>query len=274
MSHDHPNLSPVEKRALLERLLKEKLRPEPRVPLTAGQRRLWELQSLEDRNPVHNISLAYQLRGPLDVVAFEQALREIVKRHESLRTTIAVECGKPVQVIRPDGLIPLIQSGERSGSQADWIRHVEEQARGDASTPFDLSQGPLARFRLLSRSGDEHAFLITTHHIITDRWSLGILIQELGMLYTALTAEKRPLNTTLAPRYTDFGRWQEDWFAKGNLETQIEFWKASFDGPVRELILPADRQPSSASMSAGLRFQFRVSPEWHEDNVKAFVHWV
>ena len=271
MNHNHPDLSPIEKRALLERLLQEKLRQDRRLGLTAGQHRLWQLQSLEEHNPVHNLSLAYHLRGPLNVEAFEQALAEIVKRHESLRTTIAIDGGEPVGVIRPEGVVPLIRIEKRTASGADWMRLVDEQARSDASTPFDLSQGPLARFRLLSRSENEHAFLITTHHIITDRWSLGILVQELGVLYTAIALGKEPPNEALTPQYSSFGQWQEEWLAKGDLDVQLGAWRKRFRGPIAELVLPSDRQPSSAPTSTGLRRAFSVNSELAAEITKLAV---
>ena len=151
-----------------------------------------------------------------------------------------------------------------AASEADWARHVEEQARVDASTPFDLSRGPLARFRLLSRCEDEHAFLITTHHIITDRWSLGILVQELGVFYTAIALGGEPLGEAPPRQYSDFRRWQEDWVAGGNLEPQREFWRENLRGPVAELSLPIDRQPSPTPSSTGRRRGFMVSPDQAE----------
>ncbi len=270
--HEHPKLSVVEKRALLERLLQEKLRHDRRVPLTSGQHRLWQLQSFEEDNPVLNIALAYQLRGPLDVAAFEQALRELVSRHDSLRTTISVDGGEPIQVIGKDLEIPLIRTEQRSASDADWARYVDEQARSDACLPFDLRQGPLARFRLLSRSENEHAFLITTHHIISDRWSLGILIQQLGTLYTTIALGKEPPNAGPCPQYADFARWQKDWFTKGDFEAQLRFWRERYRGPFTELILPADRQPALAPTFSGQRRQFSVNPVLAAEIATMAVH--
>ena len=119
-------------------------------------------------------------------------MRGIVRRHESLRTTFMASTGDPVGVISNESPIELRRIDLRGIATAQQQRRTDELTLAEASTPFDLTQGPLGRFTLLELSDNEHVFQVTTHHIVSDRWSLGIIAHELGILYTAFATGQEP----------------------------------------------------------------------------------
>jgi amino acid adenylation domain-containing protein len=213
------------------------LRPVPRVgdlPLSFAQERMWFLHRLEPESPQYNIPGALRLRGRLDVAALHAALGEIVRRHESLRTTFALVDGRPVQRVSPavDLAVPLVETVE-----SELRRLAAEEAR----RPFDLVVGPVLRAKLLRVGEEDHALLVTMHHIVADGWSIGVLLRELSAHYLAL-AERRSVGLPdLAVQYADFAVWQRQWLAGDELEARLAWWKRSLDGAPTLLELPADR---------------------------------
>src|SRR5262249_55566147 len=198
------------------------------LPLSFGQRRLWFLDQLAPNNPFYNIPGAVRLEGRLDLEALERVINEIVRRHEVLRTRFEVEVDEPVQVIDQweprrlevndlTGLIP-----EEREKEAGRI------ARMEAETGFDLSRGPLLRVKVLKLEEEQHLVLFTMHHIVSDGWSTGILIREVGTLYQAYrlgrTGESSPL-AELPIQYADFAVWQRNWLQGEVLERQLSYWR-------------------------------------------------
>src|SRR5215218_2732660 len=162
--------------------------PEPFPALSFAQQRLWFLDQLNPGSPVYNVATAIRMKGRLDVEALGRSLNEVVRRHESLRTTFATVEGQPVQVIAP-GLsvdVPLIDL--RHLGEAEREAEAKRLACGEERSPFDLAEGPLVRARLYWLRDDEHLALLTLHHIISDGWSLQVLVGELGTLYEAFAA--------------------------------------------------------------------------------------
>ena len=177
-----------------QNLLAPPILPVPRdgdLPLSFAQQRLWFIDQLEPGNSAYNIPAAVRLKGPLNVAALEQSLNEIVKRHESLRTTFAIVDGRPSSSYRPDlddqaaGSGSAGAAGEPSGRprSGGW-------SPTEAQRPFDLSQGPLVRVTVLRLGDEEHVGLLTMHHIVSDGWSTGILIREMAMLYVAFCCRR------------------------------------------------------------------------------------
>ena len=205
------SLSP-EKRALLTQRLKKirvetaqesaiPKREDPSTfPLSFAQQRMWFLDQYEPDSPFYNIAAALRLRGPLDVAALEQSLNEIVRRHEVLRAVFVTEKGHPVQVIVPELKLPLpivdLQDLPEAEREAEALRLATEEAQ----QPFDLAQGPLLRASLLrlgeacsdTYRGEEHIFLLTVHHIVSDGWSMGVLIREVATLYDIFSKGEPP----------------------------------------------------------------------------------
>ena len=144
-------------------------------PTSFSQQRLWFLDQFEPGSAYYNIPCAIRLSGRLDVGALERALNEIVRRHEALRTTFAVEDGQPVQVIAPLLRLPLPVTDLSSLPVSEREAEAQRLAAEEAQRPFDLEHGPLLRAQLLRLSEREHIALLTVHHIVSDGWSMGVL---------------------------------------------------------------------------------------------------
>ena len=158
------------------------------LPLSFSQQRLWFLDQLEPGSTTYLISRALRLRGPLNHSALEQSLNTLVNRHESLRTTFVVREGSPVQVIAPSLTLALPVVDLQALCPKEQERAIQEHVKEDTRTPFDLTVGPLIRATVLRLGPEDHAFLLTLHHIITDGWSMGILFRELATVYRAICA--------------------------------------------------------------------------------------
>ncbi|HEY0735024.1 MAG TPA: amino acid adenylation domain-containing protein, partial [Herpetosiphonaceae bacterium] len=216
------------------------------LPLSFAQQRLWFLDQLEPGNPFYNIHTALEVIGPLDRRAVERSLNAIVMRHEALRTTFAMRDDQPVQVIAPELSIELPIVDLRDLPEA--VREAEAQrlAAEEAGQPFDLQHGPVLRARLLWLDHERCIMLLTMHHIVSDGWSMGVLVRELFACYQAYSApgaEQIEISAVLPPlpiQYADFAQWQRQWLQGAVLEAQIDYWKRQLANlPVLEL--PTDR---------------------------------
>ncbi|MEW5929830.1 MAG: amino acid adenylation domain-containing protein, partial [Gemmatimonadota bacterium] len=235
----------------------EDARPIPRragggpAPLSFAQQRLWFIHRLEPESPAYNMPFPLRLRGRLDAAALRRALAEIVRRHETLRTTFVAEEGEPVQRVRPAGPVRL-PLADLSGlpperAEAEALR----LAREEALRPFDLERGPLLRAALLRLDGAEHAALFTLHHVVGDGWSMEVLVRELAALYAAFSrGEPSPL-PELPVQYADFAVWQRAQLAGETLESQLRWWRERLAGAPPLLELPTDRPRSSAAGARG-----------------------
>ena len=201
--------------------------PVPRdgeLPLSFAQQRLWFIDQLEPGS-VYNFPAAVRLKGQLNVAALKLSLNEIVKRHESLRTTFTTVDGRPVQVIAPLLTLALPILDLRELPETEREAEVQRLATNEAQRPFDLAQGPLVRATVLRLGENEHVGLLTMHHIVTDGWSAGILIREMAILYDAFCSERPASLPELPVQYADFAHWQRNWLAGEVLETQLSYWK-------------------------------------------------
>ena len=210
------------------------------APLSFAQQRLWFLDQLEPGSPAYNIPAAVRLRGPLNVTALEKSVNEVVRRHESLRTTFAAKDGQPVQVVSPYHPFTLSLVDLQALSETEREAKVQRLANEEAQRPFNLAQGPLIRTTLLQLNEEEHVFLLTIHHIVSDGWSIGIFIQEMTALYEAFSTGKPSPLPELPVQYADFTYWQRDWLRGEVLEEQLSYWKQQLAG-VSVLRLPIDR---------------------------------
>ncbi|MEM7582115.1 MAG: amino acid adenylation domain-containing protein [Acidobacteriota bacterium] len=239
------------KRALLARRWRSRQRDAaPQIPrrtdsspplLSFAQQRLWFLWQLDPGSQAYNIPSALKLRGPLDVVALERALSEIVRRHEVLRTRFDQIDGRDVQVITPQISFQLPQVDLRRLSAADRNAELERQAVVEATRSFDLRRGPLFRAVLLPLAQHRHAAFVTMHHIVSDGWSGGVLVRELGALYEAFRSGQRSPLSPLAIQYADFAVWQRQQLSDEALEAQLEYWRQQLGGDLPILAMPTDR---------------------------------
>ncbi|HEY0737680.1 MAG TPA: amino acid adenylation domain-containing protein, partial [Herpetosiphonaceae bacterium] len=215
------------------------------LPLSFAQQRLWFLDQLNPGHSFYNMYVAVRLTGALDVAAVERSLNAIVQRHEALRTTIAPMNGNPVQVIHADLPISLPIVDLRDLPAAEREAEALRLAAVEGDQPFDLAQGSLLRARLLRLDEEQHIVLLTMHHIVSDGWSMGMLVRELAAFYTAFTAtgDSSVSQLQLAPlpiQYADYAAWQRQMLQDQVLDRQLSYWKSQLiDLPI--LDLPTDR---------------------------------
>lgn len=223
-----------------------------RCALSFSQQRLWFLDQLDPANAVYHVPSSLRLSGPLNVVGLQQAFAEIIRRHEALRTTFTIVDGQPVQVVGPvfDFPLPTIDlQGLNQSVQEDCTLRLAAQ---HAMAPFDLLRGPLLRASLLRTSGREHVLLASMHHIISDGWSLGLLIREVATLYDAFSQGSSSPLPELPIQYADFARWQREWLGGPRLKEKLHYWKEQLaDAPV--LNLPTDRPRPSVQSYEGAK---------------------
>jgi amino acid adenylation domain-containing protein len=207
------------------------------LPLSFAQRRMWFLNQLEPESAYYNVPLAMRLTGQLDTDALEKAINEVIRRHEVFRTTFATAGGDPVQVISEAVHLPLTIE-DISGEGED---RAVELAAEESAKPFDLSRGPLLRMRLLKLGPDHHVALFTVHHIISDGWSMGVLVREVAALYAAFVEDKTSPLPELPIQYADFAAWQQEWLRGSVLEDHFDYWKQQLEGAPATLDLPTDK---------------------------------
>ena len=189
------------------------------IPLSFAQQRLWFIEQLESGTSLYNVPTAVRLMGRLNVACLQDTLQEVIRRHEVFRTVFAVVEGQPVQVIVPDGQMTLSLIDLSAVPASEML--ARQLIEADAARPFDLAHGPLLRATLLRLNPGEHVLLFTMHHIISDAWSMGLLVKEVAALYEAfLKGEASPL-PELAIQYADYAVWQREWLQGEVLERQV-----------------------------------------------------
>ncbi|MEV7688954.1 non-ribosomal peptide synthase/polyketide synthase [Streptomyces bungoensis] len=225
------------------------------LPLSFAQQRLWFLDRLRPGDARYNSAVALRLTGTLDLTALSGALEHVVGRHEALRTTFQEADGRPVQTVHPAGPVPLpVRDLTAPGGQPGDLDAVllDEYER-----PFDLRTGPLLRALLLREAPDAHVLLLTAHHIVTDGWSMGVLLQELCTAYDALARGDRPALPPVATQYPDFAVWQREHLSGDRLERELAHWKERLTGTVAPE-LPLDRPRHGEESGAGAVHTFTV----------------
>jgi len=242
------SLSPIQPRTHSEQL-----------PLSWAQERLWFLNQLEGSSATYNIPGVLRITGNFDLNAFEQALSEIVRRHEILRTSFPNVNGTPIQVIDPEATMNINVVDLQKLEVTERETALKQQAQLEAITPFDLEIAPLIRCNLLHLDATEYLLLLTMHHIVSDGWSIGVFIQELSTLYQAFVAgEPSPL-AELPIQYADFAMWQKQWLGGEVLQNQLNYWKQQLYGVPELLQLPTDRPRPSVQTYRGAIQGFTLS---------------
>ncbi len=211
------------------------------LPLSFAQERLWFLDQFEPESAYYNLPLALRLRGPLNLAALESTLNEVSRRHEVLRTTFKRVNGKPEQVIGAVQAQPLPVTDLVGLTAEQREAAVQKVIKEDARTPFDLGRGPLVRQQLLRVGEAEHVVLLTMHHIVTDGWSMGVMVKEVVSLYTAYQGGASSPLPELEIQYADFAVWQRDYLQGEVLENELSYWKQQLAAAPEVLELPTDR---------------------------------
>ena len=230
------------------------------LPVSLAQQRLWFLDRLEPGSPLYNLPSAIEAEGRLDVAALAASLREIVRRHEALRTTFAARAGEPVQVIHSQAAVELpvvdlaaLPPAART-AEAQWL------ATAEARRPFDLARGPLLRALLVRLAGEHHLAVLTLHHIVSDGWSMGVLVREIAALYPACTAGAPSPLLALPVQCADFAVWQRERLQGEALERELAFWRDALAGVPLVLDLPADRPRPAVQTFRGVQAAVRLEP--------------
>ncbi|QSJ15011.1 amino acid adenylation domain-containing protein [Nostoc sp. UHCC 0702] len=228
------------------------------LPLSFAQQRLWFLNQLIPNNPFYNISLALKLTGSLNQAALEQTFNEIVRRHEALRTTFVMQSGQPVQIINPTLTIPLpiIDLGQLP--QAEREIEARRLTIQEAQRAFNLSTDSLLQVKLLRLDETQYILLLTMHHIVSDGWSIGVLIKEIAALYTAFANNQPSPLAKLTIQYADFAYWQRQWLQGEVLKNQLSYWQKQLNG-ISMLNLPTDRPRLAVQTYQGARQPLQLS---------------
>lgn len=211
-------------------------------PASVAQRRFWLLDQLvPGGNTALNMPLALRLVGDLHLPALERACQEIVRRHETLRTTFHCEKGHLLQVITPRQTVHVSVVDVSNFPAAERARVPDHLLAEEARQPFDLARGPLLRLRLVRLAPREHLLLCPMHHIIADGWSNGVFVAELGALYTAFAGNKPSPLKEPAVQFADFSQWQDSLLTSGGFDAQMDYWRGRLAGQLPVLDLPVDR---------------------------------
>ncbi|HEX7238741.1 MAG TPA: amino acid adenylation domain-containing protein, partial [Longimicrobiaceae bacterium] len=234
----------------------ERVAREGPLPVSFAQQRLWLVDRIEPGSSAYNVPHALRLRGVLDVGALRGSLDELVRRHETLRTTFAERDGVPVQVVHPPAPVPLPVVD--LGGLPEAVARAERLAKAEAMQPFDLARGPLLRSTLLRLEGEDHVLCFTLHHVVSDGWSMDVLVREVSALYAAFGRGERSPLPELPVQYADYAAWQRDWLSGEVLEEQLEYWRTRLAGAPPLLEIPTARPRAAGQSTRVARHHFEL----------------
>ncbi|WP_208453628.1 non-ribosomal peptide synthetase [Burkholderia gladioli] len=233
---------------------------EGELALSFSQQRLWFLAQLDGVSATYHMPLALRLQGRLDQAAWQRALDTLLDRHEALRSVFVTVQGQPRVRLLPVGTALPVTHHDLRGA-ADARQQLQAISSQEVHAGFDLEQGPLIRARLIRLSEDEHAFLLTQHHIVSDGWSLDVLLGELQALYHAYLHGRPDPLAPLAIQYPDYAAWQRQWLTGERLQAQVDYWRDTLaDAPVL-LDLPTDRPRPAQQSFVGAHVPVRFDAE-------------
>jgi len=225
------------------------------LPLSFAQQRLWFINQLEPESTAYNVPIALRITGALDVTALEHAFTDLIKRHETLRTTFVMKNGRPEQLLSPAGKFVLRTVDLSDLPASERVKAAQRATAAEAQVLFDLTNGPLLRTLLLKLSDEDHVLLLTMHHIVSDAWSMGLLARELTTIYEAHATGSPWQLPELPIQYVDFAHWQRQWLTGDVLEEQLAYWRKQLSGELPTLRLPAGAA-SGPAVGAGQNFRF------------------
>lgn len=216
------------------------------LPLSSAQQRLWFIDRLEGNSVAYHVPVAIRLNGRLDANALRASLGELFRRHDSLRTVFVEIDGKPAQTLVPHMPFELQMGDLSSAAQGEREAAIESRLRKEIAEPFNLLTGPLLRALLIRLSADEHVLAITMHHIVSDGWSLGVLVRELSELYTSFADGASSTLPPLPVQYIDYAQWQLSWPAPDEANRQLQYWRDHLADCPEQVALPSDRPRPAA----------------------------
>jgi amino acid adenylation domain-containing protein len=261
-------LSPKKRELLLRQLRasaapeEKSIRPQDRArtrfPLSFAQRRLWFLEQLEPGSPAFNLHGGILLDGPLNILALASSLKELVRRHQALRTMFSMKDNEPIQTVLPrlNLAVPLVDLTGLPDQVRD--HEVLRLAVQEAARPFDLAIGPHLRVTLVRLAHDRHALVPVMHHIVSDAWSMGLFFTEMGILYQMFCQKKPSPLPEPEFQYVDFAIWQREWLRGEVLQQQLSYWRQRLSDAPDALDLPTDHPRS-------------LRPSWRGATTPAFL---
>ncbi|MBC3386900.1 non-ribosomal peptide synthase/polyketide synthase [Pseudomonas sp. SWRI179] len=213
---------------------------EDRQALSYAQQRMWFLWQLEPDSGAYNLPGAVRLKGALSLPALEQAFASLVARHETLRTVFQRQADDSLLQVPSSAALVIGHKDFSALPVAEREQAVRQAAEAQSLQPFDLSSGPLLRIELLKLDDQEHVLLLTLHHIVSDGWSMNVLIDEFIRCYDAHEAGVEPQLADLPIQYSDYALWQRRWLEAGELQRQLDYWQAQLGDEHPVLELPID----------------------------------
>ncbi|WP_342366742.1 non-ribosomal peptide synthase/polyketide synthase [Pseudomonas fluorescens] len=221
--------------------------------LSYAQERQWFLWLLDPESAAYHVPSALRLKGQLDLHALQRSFDTLVARHESLRTHLHQDDGQTVQVILPQATVEIaLHETDEAG--------VKARVEAEIARPFDLHAGPLLRAMLLRLSADEHVLVLVQHHIVSDGWSMQIMVDELVQLYSAYSQGQDVQLPILPIQYADYARWQREWMDAGEKQRQLAYWQSLLGGEQPVLELPFDHQRPAEQSHRGARLPIELPP--------------
>src|SRR6267142_5552696 len=266
-----PELSAEKQKLLAELLEREVLtqtakttiprRGSQSASLSYAQQRLWFLHEFEEEKSLYNVPLVVRIRGELQADILERAIKEIVRRHEVLRTGFAMVDGSPVQVIAPEATVNLeridLRGLETEDRRAAKNRIIDERARG----VFDLGSGPLLRVTLAQVEDREYFLVVVLHHIVSDGWSMSVFTRELTALYEGCREGRESPLAEPAIQYADYAMWQRQWLLEEPQREKMEYWRKQLQGVPELLELSVAKARPPVPSHAGAEWRFEWGPE-------------
>ena len=238
--------------------IQRRSRPGESLPLSAAQQRMWFFERLQPGSGAYHVYGHHTLRGELDPVALEQALADVIQRHDALRTSFAEVAGEPRQTVAEHVEVGLPMIDLRGLDLIEREAQARRTTSEETERPFDLARAPLLRATLLRLDDQEHLLLVVMHHIVTDAWSCGVLFDELARCYEARLDGQAPALPALALQFGDAVLWQREPAQEQQIADQLAYWRQTLDGASGVLELPTDRPRRPVPTGRGARHHLRI----------------
>jgi acyl carrier protein len=229
--------------------------------LSYAQARLWVMDQLMEGGGAYNVPAAMRLTGRLNRAVLEQSIREIIRRHEVLRTVIVTEGGEARQEVRSGGEVSIEEIDISQLLEEMTTEQVERLVRQESCRGFDLARGPLMRVKVIKQGKEQQVLAVTMHHIVTDGWSMSVMIEEMRKLYEAYSRGEESGLEELKIQYADYAQWQRQWLVEELIEKQLHYWKHQLAGAPRKLRLLTDDSMPRKHEYRGSAIVFEIDEE-------------
>lgn len=230
-------------------------------PLSFTQRRIWFMEKLVTHTPMYNVAADFQLRGLIDIPLLEQCLNQIIQRHAPLRAVFHEIDGEPYQTIQPELCVRLDVVDLSHLPETARHHEVQKLRLAQVQTRFNLHTGPLIRAQFVQLTDTNGQLFITTHHLVADGWSNGIIMQELGELYGALQGDNHSSLSPLPVQYADYVQWEQQQWQGELLERVLAQWQTKFGERVPILQLPTDYPRPAIATHRGTKLSHPLNPD-------------